>query len=78
MIQPVSPGLFSANASGQGVAAALTTRVDAGGSQSTEAIFECGPSLCLPTPVDLGPESDQVFLLLFGTGIRGASSQLAV
>jgi len=28
----------------------------------------------LTTPIDLGPETDQVFLLLFGTGIRGGTN----
>lgn len=32
------------------------------------------PGSCAPTAISLGPESDQVFLLLFGTGIRGRSS----
>ena len=29
-------------------------------------------------PVDLGPEADQVFLVLFGTGLRARSSLAAV
>ena len=27
-----------------------------------------------PNPIDLGPEGEQVFLLLFGTGIRGRAA----
>lgn len=30
------------------------------------------------TPIDFGPPSDELFLLLFGTGIRGRSSPAAV
>lgn len=30
------------------------------------------------TPIDLGPETDEVFLVLFGTGIRGRSSLASV
>ena len=28
----------------------------------------------VPAPINLGSETDQVFLLLFGSGVRGASS----
>ncbi len=33
---------------------------------------------CVPIPIDLGPESDQAFLILFGTGFRFSSSLSAV
>jgi hypothetical protein len=39
-VTAVAPGLFSANASGKGVAAALVLRVSADGSRSTQPIFE--------------------------------------
>ncbi|MBL8189997.1 MAG: hypothetical protein JNK38_18425 [Acidobacteria bacterium] len=76
MIQAVAPGLFSANASGQGIAAATVLRVKADGSQSFEPVsrFDPAQSKVVPVPIDLGPETDQVFLLLFGTGGRGRSS----
>lgn len=32
----------------------------------------------MTAPIDLGPEGDQVTLLLFGTGIRGRSALAAV
>ncbi len=76
----VAPGLFTANASGRGVAATLALRVRQGGAQSVQPVFQCGalPGSCYAAPVDLGPESDQLFLLLFGTGFRGASSPSAI
>jgi uncharacterized protein (TIGR03437 family) len=78
-VAAVAPGLFTANANGKGVAAALALRVTGDGAQSTQLIFECaGPGQCSGVPVDPGPESDQVFLMLFGTGIRGRSSDTAV
>lgn len=74
-IARVAPGLFAANANGQGVAAALWVRVAADGTQTDGLVFQCGPApgSCLPISIDLGVESDQVFLLLFGTGFRGQS-----
>jgi uncharacterized protein (TIGR03437 family) len=74
-VEPVAPSLFTANASGSGVAAAVATRVKADGSQSSEVVFQCltGPGTCVARPIDLGAAGDRVYLLLFGTGIRGRS-----
>jgi len=74
LFQKVSPGLFTASPKGQGLAAAMYTRVRADGSQTTQPAFQCGGGgSCAPIAIDLGPEGDQVFLILFGTGIRNAS-----
>jgi gluconolactonase len=75
-IARVAPGLFSANASGQGVAAAVVLRIRANGSQSFEpvAAFDPAQNRFVSVPIDLGPETDQVFLLLYGTGIMFRSS----
>jgi uncharacterized protein (TIGR03437 family) len=71
-IATVAPGLFSANASGQGVAAAAALRVKADGTQLFEAVarFDAAQNRFVALPIDLGPESEQVFLILFGTGFR--------
>ncbi|NOT60986.1 MAG: hypothetical protein HOP19_12275, partial [Acidobacteria bacterium] len=72
----VAPGLFTANGDGQGVPTALTFRVKADGSQTFETIarFDAATNRFVATPIDLGPESDQVFLILYGTGLRGRSA----
>jgi uncharacterized protein (TIGR03437 family) len=68
MIAPVAPALFSANASGEGVAAALV--VD--GSGAPALVFSCpGPPAagpCVPVPVDVSDGAS--VLMLYGTGIR--------
>jgi len=71
----VAPGLFAANANGQGVAAAVALRVR-GTTQTFEPIsqFDSATGRFVPVPIDLGPEGDQIILLLFGTGIRGRSA----
>lgn len=71
-IAAVAPGLFAANANGQGVAAAVALRVRQDGSQSFEPIarFDPAQNMVVAVPLDLGPETDQVFLLLFGTGFK--------
>ena len=73
-INAVAPALFSADASGHGPAAALFLRVDSDGSDPPVRTFD--PDTRASIPIDLGPESDQVFLLLFGTGIRGFTSEV--
>ena len=65
-IEPVAPSLFTA-ADGS-TPAALLQRVKANGAQTYEAING---------PIDLGTEGDQVFLLLFGTGMRGKTGSRA-
>jgi uncharacterized protein (TIGR03437 family) len=77
-IESVAPGLFSANANGQGVAAAVVFR-RRGTVDTTEPVaqFNSTSNRFEPVPIDLGPETDQVFLIVFGTGIRGVSAQSA-
>lgn len=74
-ISNVAPGLFAADASGQGVAAAVVLRIQADGTRSFEpvALF-VGQNRFVAIPIDLGQETDQVFLLLYGTGIRNRSA----
>ncbi|MEP7273240.1 MAG: hypothetical protein ABI882_17200 [Acidobacteriota bacterium] len=71
-VKKVAPGLFAANGNGEGLAAALALRVRADGSRSYEPIaqFDVAQNRFITSPVDLGAETDQVYLLLFGTGIR--------
>ncbi len=72
----VAPGLFAANASGQGLAAALAVRLRADGSQSFEAItrFDAAQNRFVAIPLDVSNPAEQVFMVLFGTGIRYRSA----
>jgi len=74
-VEPVAPGLFTADASGRGLASAVVFRVKANGEQSYEpvAVFDNAQSKMVPVSIDPGPQGDQVFLLLFGTGFRNNS-----
>src|SRR5262249_26319047 len=76
MISPVAPGLFAANANGSGPAAALALRIRGDGSQSYEPVsaYDLSQNKFDSRPIDRGPASDQVILILFGTGIRNRSS----
>lgn len=72
-VSAVAPGLFSQNASGQGIAAAVALRVKADGTQIFEPIarFDQAQNRFVPVPIDLGPEGEKVFAILYGTGVRG-------
>jgi uncharacterized protein (TIGR03437 family) len=79
-ITTVAPSLFSASATGQGLAAATALRVKADGSQSFEAIgrFDPQQNKFVAIPIDLGPAGEQVFLIAFGTGLRKNSGLAGV
>jgi len=72
----VAPGLFSANSDGQGLGAALGYRVSSNGTQGyfDTVRYDSATQRIVAIPLDLGPATDQVFLILFGTGIRYRSS----
>ncbi len=74
-ITSVAPGIFTANNSGTGVPAAFVLRVR-GAQQISEDVarFDAAQSKFVTVPIDFGPEGDQLFLVLFGSGIRGLSS----
>ncbi|MFN0109019.1 MAG: hypothetical protein ACKVZH_09240 [Blastocatellia bacterium] len=79
-IANVTPGIFAANSTGKGLAAAVVLRIKADGSQVYEsiAVFDSTRGEFVARPIDLTAANEQVFLLLFGTGIRKRSSLSAV
>ncbi|MCI0389223.1 MAG: PKD domain-containing protein [Acidobacteria bacterium] len=79
-VAAVAPGLHSANFSGVGVANGELLRIRADGSQSSEPVAQFDPAQnrFVGRPIDLGPATDQVFLILYGTGFRFRSSLSAV
>ncbi len=78
-ITAVAPSLFSADSSGQGVAAGYVVRYRDGVEQASEPIVQLDAQGKVEArPIDLGPETDQVFLILYGTGIRHRTSLAAV
>lgn len=68
----VAPSLFSADTSGRGLAAGQALRIKANNAQSYEPIgqFDVQQGKFVPMQIDLGPATDQVFLILYGTGFR--------
>jgi uncharacterized protein (TIGR03437 family) len=76
----VAPGIFAANANGQGAAAAVIYRLKANGTATYEpvAVLDPGTNRFVTTPIDLGPETDLVYLIVYGTGVRGRSTLQSV
>ena len=72
-VAPLAPSLFSANADGTGVASAFALRVAANNAQSYETIAEYDGRQFVATPIDFGSASDQIYLVLYGTGLRHRS-----
>lgn len=79
-VNNVAPSLFTANANGQGAAAASVLRITADGKLSYEKAvqFDVAQNRYVALPIDLGGTGDQVFLLLFGTGLRFRSALSSV
>lgn len=75
-ITGVSPGLFTADASGRGLAAAVVLRIRSNGEQVYEPVarYDQTQNRFVAQPIDLSNPAEQVFLLLFGTGFRQRSS----
>jgi uncharacterized protein (TIGR03437 family) len=73
-IAQVAPAIFSANANGQGAPAATLLRVKANGQQSFESISEFDPinNKHVAKSIDMGPDGEHVFAILFLTGIKKA------
>ena len=70
----VAPGIFTANSSGSGVAAANALRFVDGQLTDTSLVFDVTAFPFQAAPIDLGPANHQVFLSLFATGIRNGST----
>ena len=73
LIDSIAPGLFSASANGQGVGAIVGLRVNAAGTQTFFPVtsFDTAQQRFVPIPISLGPDTDKVYLILNGSGIRG-------
>lgn len=72
-VAAVAPSLFELN--GSGLAGAQAVRVSAAGAQTFEAVFQTtsGASLAA-NPINMGSSTDEVYLVLYGTGIQAAGT----
>jgi uncharacterized protein (TIGR03437 family) len=75
-IASLAPGLFAANANGRDVGAALVLRLLSDGTQRYEPVarYDEASKQFVAVPIDLSNAAEQVFLILYGTGLRGRSA----
>ena len=65
--------MFTFNAAG--LVAGSVLRVSGDGTQTPENFYQLdGSGAVVPVPIDLGPSTDHVFLILYGTGFRAAGT----
>jgi len=69
-IGSVSPGIFELN--GAGLAAALVLPVISGTQQPLLPVYQIASGSVVPLPINLGGATEQVYLEMYGTGIRYA------
>ncbi|MEP7342393.1 MAG: Ig-like domain-containing protein [Acidobacteriota bacterium] len=70
----VAPAIFTANSNGSGVPAALILRAS-GLQQRYEQLsqFSSAQGKWITKPIDMGPSSDRLFLILYVSGVRQAA-----
>ncbi len=79
-IATVAPGLFTANGDGKGVPAAVVLRITEGQAPISEPVarYDSAQGRFVPRALYLGEETDQLFLILYGTGLRHPQGMSAV
>ncbi|MFN8004676.1 MAG: hypothetical protein U0X75_27105 [Acidobacteriota bacterium] len=79
-IANAAPGLFTSDGSGNSFAAGYVLRVKTNGAQIVEQIarWDSAQNKMVAVPIDLSGNTDQLYLVGFGTGFRYRSSLAAV
>ncbi len=68
MVSAVSPSIYTVNGQGTGVAAATWLFVNKDGTRTSGLIFD--PATGKALPIDFDPSQGELYLSIFGTGIR--------
>jgi uncharacterized protein (TIGR03437 family) len=67
--------LFALN--GSGLIAAWVLPVISGTQQPLQPVYQIASGSVIPLPINLGPSTQQVYLEMYGTGIRNANGVTA-
>ncbi|MEO8100271.1 MAG: NF038129 family PEP-CTERM protein [Acidobacteriota bacterium] len=73
-VSRIAPGVFMLSGT---LAAAHITRV-ANGKQTLEDVYQLNGTSIIPKPIAWNAASDELYLILYGTGIRGRSDRSSV
>ncbi|MFN7998688.1 MAG: SBBP repeat-containing protein [Bryobacteraceae bacterium] len=71
-VSSVSPGIYQLNASG--LVAAWVLPIVSGAQQALQPVYQLSGGNVVPLPLDLGPSNQQIYLEIFGTGVRNATT----
>ena len=71
-IGSVSPGIFELN--GSGLVAAWVLPVISGTQQPLQPVWQLVGGAVVPLPISLGPSTEQIYLEMYGTGVRNAKN----
>lgn len=74
-VAATAPGIYSASQNGKGVAAGAYIRINARGERSEGLLFNAKTGEDSGVPAAAG---DQIYLILYGTGMRGGSATATV
>lgn len=74
-VAATSPAIYAANQSGKGVAAATYLRIAENGARTDGFLFDPNTKAATPIPV---AARDQIYLILYGTGMRGGPATATV
>lgn len=79
-ITSVTPGLFTGNADGAGAVVGKAIRVRNGVQSAREdiVVLDAATNKFVAKPIDFAPTTEDVFVELYGTGLRNRSSQANV
>jgi uncharacterized protein (TIGR03437 family) len=68
-----APAIFTANSAGYGLPAAWLIRVKSDGTFAYEPVAQFNGTAFVAVPIAFNAPTDQLFLALYGTGVRGSS-----
>ncbi len=73
----IGPGIFTSAATGRGVPAGLSLRATPSGGQMNRRLarFDTQFNRFVTDPIDVSSDVDEIYLVLFGTGLRGRAAQ---
>jgi uncharacterized protein (TIGR03437 family) len=79
LVGTTAPGIFTANMTGKGVYAGQVVDGNPDGTQTilSPAVWDAVTNQYDAAPISLGPAGEQVYLVLYGTGLRQATTVTA-
>lgn len=77
IVSGVSPGIFTLAANGAGVPLASLVAVTREGASVALSPYRCDASGCAAAPMALPPGTTELYVVLYGTGIRNARGMVA-